>query len=148
LVGIHTTIHDNPQLTTRLSQGGKNTIRVILDTHLRIPLDATVVTDEVSSTIIYSGNAINQQKATHLQNQHNEEVVYIPSASVHMAPKVIGRKKASSCVEGRGVDLIEEATNLQFTNVEQIGQDIKITAKPIRKELDDVYWNSGGTRNH
>ena len=188
LVGIHTTIHDNPQLTTRLPQGGKNPIRVILDTHLRIPLDANVVTDEASSTIIYSGNAINQQKATHLQNQPNVEVVSFPSESVHlkdvltdlgrrnvmtllveggatvhasfvetktfdeivvyMAPKVIGGKEASSFVEGRGVDLVEEATNLQFTNVEQIGQDMKITAKPIRKELEDVYWNSGGTRNH
>src|SRR5699024_12514344 len=69
LVGIHTTIHDNPQLTTRLPQAGKNPIRVILDTHLRIPLDANVVTDEASSTIIYNGNAINQQKSTHLHNQ-------------------------------------------------------------------------------
>src|SRR5699024_9093785 len=75
LVGIHNSIHDNPQLTTRLPQGGKNPIRVILDTHLRIPLDANVVTDKASSTIIYSGNAINQQKATHLQNQPNVEVV-------------------------------------------------------------------------
>src|SRR5699024_7585837 len=146
------------------------------------PLDANVVTDEASSTIIYSGNAINQQKATHLQNQPNVEVVSFPSESVHikdvlmdlgrrnvmtllieggatvhasfvetktfddivvyMAPIVIGRKEVSSLVEARSVDLVEEATNLQFTNVEQIGQDIKITAKPIRNDLDDVYWNS------
>src|SRR5699024_12266304 len=84
LVGIHTTIHDNPQLTTRLPQGGKNPIRVILDTHLRIPLDTNVVTDEASSTIIYSGNAINQQKETHLQNQPNVTVLSCPCESVHL----------------------------------------------------------------
>src|SRR5699024_9272319 len=145
-------------------------------------LDANVVTDEASSTIIYSGNAINQQKATHLQNQPNVEVVSFPSESVHikdvlmdlgrrnvmtllvevgatvhasfvetktfdeivvdMATIVIRGKEASSFVEDRGVDQVEDATNLQYTNEEQIGQDIKITAKPIRKELDDVYWNS------
>src|SRR5699024_844670 len=52
LVGSHTTIHDNPQPSTRLSQGGKIPIRLIIDTHLRIPLDANRVTDEAYSTII------------------------------------------------------------------------------------------------
>src|SRR5699024_12634153 len=92
--GIHTTIHDNPQLTTRLPQGGKNPIRVILDTHLRILLDSNVVTDEASSTIIYSVNAINQKKATHLQNQPNVEVVCFPSVSFHLKDvlTVLGRR--------------------------------------------------------
>src|SRR5699024_9377440 len=102
-LGIHTAIHDNPQLTTRLPQGGKNPIRVILDTHLRIPLDANVVTDEASSTIIYSGNALNQQKATHLQNQPNVEVVSFPSESVHIKDVLmdLGRRNVMTLlVEG------------------------------------------------
>src|SRR5699024_11354683 len=78
------TIHQHPQLTNRLLQGKKNPILVILDPHLRIQLDANVVTDEPSSTIIYSGNAIKQQKPSHLQNQPNVEVVSFPSESVHL----------------------------------------------------------------
>ncbi|MEH7344782.1 RibD family protein [Bacillus sp. JJ1532] len=35
LISINTIIHDNPHLTTRLPQGGKNPIRFVLDKHLR-----------------------------------------------------------------------------------------------------------------
>jgi diaminohydroxyphosphoribosylaminopyrimidine deaminase/5-amino-6-(5-phosphoribosylamino)uracil reductase len=40
LVGVNTLIKDNPTLTTRLASGGKNPVRIILDTHLRTPKDA------------------------------------------------------------------------------------------------------------
>src|SRR5699024_2175387 len=66
------------------------------------------------------------------------ETKTIDEIVVYMAPKVIGGKEASSFVEGRGVDLVEEETNLQFTNVEQIGQDIKITEKKIKK-FDEIF---------
>lgn len=45
LVGVETVIKDNPSLTTRLPSGGKNPIRVILDTSLRIPIHSNVLTD-------------------------------------------------------------------------------------------------------
>ncbi|MGQ0453185.1 RibD family protein [Bacillus sp. SS-TM] len=37
LVGVNTVIADNPHLTTRIPNGGKHPIRVVLDTHLRTP---------------------------------------------------------------------------------------------------------------
>ncbi len=54
LVGVGTVIADNPRLTTRLpGNKGKNPLRIILDTHLRTPLDSLVVSqnDEASTLI-------------------------------------------------------------------------------------------------
>jgi diaminohydroxyphosphoribosylaminopyrimidine deaminase/5-amino-6-(5-phosphoribosylamino)uracil reductase len=59
LVGIDTVIQDNPSLTTRIARGkGKDCVRIILDTHLRIPLDAKVVRQKSNSyTLVYCGKA-------------------------------------------------------------------------------------------
>ncbi|MDC7286147.1 RibD family protein, partial [Bifidobacterium thermophilum] len=45
LVGVNTVIHDDPELTARIPNG-RNPLRVILDSSLRIPLDVKVVNDE------------------------------------------------------------------------------------------------------
>ena len=55
LVGIGTVLADNPSLTTRLVAGG-NPQPVILDTHLRTPPEAGLVTRQDLSTWIVNGN--------------------------------------------------------------------------------------------
>jgi diaminohydroxyphosphoribosylaminopyrimidine deaminase/5-amino-6-(5-phosphoribosylamino)uracil reductase len=62
LVGVNTVLKDNPSLTTRLSAGGKNPIRIILDTHLRTPIDATVITDHQAPTWIITGYEIDPKQ--------------------------------------------------------------------------------------
>lgn len=54
LVGVGTVLADNPSLTTRLPNGGKNPIRIILDRKLRTPLDAKVVNDQEAETWIFT----------------------------------------------------------------------------------------------
>ena len=52
MVGVDTVIADNPRLTCRL-EGGRNPIRIVVDSKLRIPRWANVLNDEFSkSTII------------------------------------------------------------------------------------------------
>lgn len=182
LVGIQTVLKDNPHLTTRLPRGGKNPIRIILDTHLRIPLDANVIKDKTAKTIIITGNELDRQKAGKLQELGTEVVplstgridinelltvlgkrrimsVLVEGGSkVHasfmkagafqqlifyVAPKIIGGIDAIPAIGGEGLDFVREAEKLEFTSVERIGPDIKITAKPIRTDGDkNVYRNS------
>jgi len=52
LVGIGTVLADNPSLTTRHIEGGKNPIRIILDHKLRTPIDANVIVDGKAPTWI------------------------------------------------------------------------------------------------
>ncbi len=51
LVGVGTVLADNPRLTVRLVAGPSPT-RVIVDSTLRIPLDAHVLTDGAASTVV------------------------------------------------------------------------------------------------
>ncbi|TDF99293.1 bifunctional diaminohydroxyphosphoribosylaminopyrimidine deaminase/5-amino-6-(5-phosphoribosylamino)uracil reductase RibD [Paenibacillus piri] len=52
MVGIGTVLSDDPLLTTRLEVTGLNPVRVIVDSGLRLPLAAKVVTDRSSETLV------------------------------------------------------------------------------------------------
>ncbi|WP_462409691.1 bifunctional diaminohydroxyphosphoribosylaminopyrimidine deaminase/5-amino-6-(5-phosphoribosylamino)uracil reductase RibD [Neobacillus sp. Marseille-QA0830] len=62
LVGVNTIIKDNPTLTTRLPSGGKNPVRIILDTYLRTPLKSKMLTDGEAPVWIITGSEV---KADH-----------------------------------------------------------------------------------
>ncbi|HLS08000.1 bifunctional diaminohydroxyphosphoribosylaminopyrimidine deaminase/5-amino-6-(5-phosphoribosylamino)uracil reductase RibD [Lentibacillus sp.] len=178
LVGVNTVINDNPSLTTRLPNGGKNPLRIILDTDLRTPLDANVVTDGEADTWIITGTHISKERTAPFIKNTGVSIIpldsldpgtvlkYLGSKRImslfveggaavngsflesgkinqlvqYMAPKLIGGKDAPSSIAGTGFKTMAETLSLAITNVEMIGEDIKIIAEP-RKDDADVYGN-------
>lgn len=84
LVGVGTILADDPSLTTRLPNGGKNPIRIILDSHLRTPLDARVITDGEASSWIVTGSKPDLNKVEILKNTKGVRVLTLPSPSVEI----------------------------------------------------------------
>lgn len=67
LVGIQTVLQDDPQLTCRLP-GGANPVRVIADSHLRIPLSAQVLQNQhENQTILATTEQSPQEKREALE---------------------------------------------------------------------------------
>lgn len=66
MVGVNTVIADDPSLTARV-EGGKNPVRIVVDSHLRTPLDAHIVTDKEAPTIIAATDAADEDKAKALE---------------------------------------------------------------------------------
>lgn len=73
LVGAGTVLQDDPELTTRLV-AGKNPVRVILDSKLKIPLTAKVLNSE-ARTMIITGQEIDEQKAAQLESLTHVELI-------------------------------------------------------------------------
>ncbi|NGQ97411.1 bifunctional diaminohydroxyphosphoribosylaminopyrimidine deaminase/5-amino-6-(5-phosphoribosylamino)uracil reductase RibD [Brevibacillus sp. SYP-B805] len=74
LVGVNTVIADDPALTARLDGTARQPVRVILDTTLRIPLSAQVVTDGKAPTWIFTTRRAAREKREALQ-QHGVRII-------------------------------------------------------------------------
>lgn len=102
LVGVNTVIKDNPSLTARIEGGGKNPIRVILDTNLRTPFGSRVVNDNEAKTIIVTGceaDSVQVKKFT----ENGVEIITLESPRIQIFDmlKKLGERGISSVyVEG------------------------------------------------
>lgn len=72
--GIGTILADDPQLTTRLPEGGKNPIRVVVDSLARIPLTAKVLNDGQARTIIAVSSRAPDEKFEQIRSRGAEVV--------------------------------------------------------------------------
>jgi diaminohydroxyphosphoribosylaminopyrimidine deaminase / 5-amino-6-(5-phosphoribosylamino)uracil reductase len=173
LVGVNTVIKDNPLLTTRLPLGGKNPIRIVLDTHLRIPIESNILNTEDAETVVFCASEASDEKVQLLADkgvkveqlespdiqikmvlqrlgERNITSLFVEGGSavhfsflkekayqeliMYMAPKLVGGSQAFSSFGGEGFPSIADGEELEFTSIEQIGKDIKLIAKPLRKE--------------
>ena len=104
LVGINTVLKDDPALTARI-QNGRNPIRVIMDSSLKIPLEAQVITDKQAKTIIFTSQRYDKEKRKMLEDLN--VIVAETSGIEHVNPlevvTTLGEQGISSLfIEGGG----------------------------------------------
>ncbi len=77
LVGVGTVISDNPMLNTRLKRKkGKDPLKVIIDPHLRIPIDCNVLKNKPEKAIIVVGKgAVSKEKIDRFKKETGADVI-------------------------------------------------------------------------
>lgn len=108
LVGIETVLKDNPQLTARVeSGGGKDPVRVVVDSTARLPIDARVIeSGSKSHTILAVTDEAPREKCKTLQDK-GVEVMVLPAREgrvdvVALMRKLAEREITAVLVEGGG----------------------------------------------
>ncbi|MBD1373929.1 bifunctional diaminohydroxyphosphoribosylaminopyrimidine deaminase/5-amino-6-(5-phosphoribosylamino)uracil reductase RibD [Hazenella sp. IB182357] len=107
MVGIGTVLKDRPKLTTRLPHGeGKNPIRIVADSLLRIPLDTPLVTTATETpTWVFCSDQADKEKELQLL-KYDVKVVRTGSdehVDLKSAMKYLGEKGVTSVLlEGGG----------------------------------------------
>ena len=165
MVGIGTVLVDDPQLTVRLVKG-RNPLRIILDSRLRIPLNAQVLQRE-GETLITTTDAHDPKKVEAIQQQGKEVLVVqrdpdgradLQSLMKILAERGIssilvegGRKVITSLLKGGLVNrmVVITAPLILGKGIEGIGdleiKDLKRAMKPstykVRRVGEDVIFD-------
>lgn len=105
MVGIGTVLADDPLLNTRANVPAIDPVRIIVDSSLRLPLDARVVTDRSIRTIVLTSSQADSNKQTALTDAGIEVLACGAGAKVdlHEAMKKLGELEIGSILlEGGG----------------------------------------------
>jgi len=106
MVGIKTVLHDDPLLTCRID-GGRDPVRLIVDSALSIPLTAKVLTASSSICIIATTGAADQDKLEKLKMAKNVEVLQYDSDQgvplTTLMKDIAGKGLNSILLEGGGI---------------------------------------------
>jgi diaminohydroxyphosphoribosylaminopyrimidine deaminase/5-amino-6-(5-phosphoribosylamino)uracil reductase len=103
LVGVNTVLHDDPELTTRIPNG-RNPLRIVMDSTLKIPMDANLVTDHQAETWIFTSENCATAKKEALES-HGIKVFIAGKTQVDPKEllKILGENLVSSLIiEGGG----------------------------------------------
>lgn len=106
LVGIGTVLTDDPELTVRFARG-RDPLRIIIDTHLRIPLTARVLAEGAASgTLIVTSKSADRTRAADIKSM-GAEVLRLPRSNdksgidlARMLEELARRDIATLFVEG------------------------------------------------
>lgn len=114
LVGVQTVIADNPKLTCRM-EGGVNPIRIVCDSHLRIPLDCQLLNDGEAQTIVAATSQADPDKIR--QVEQSAKVLVLPEDERHQV-SIPDLMKALGELEIDSV-LLEGGSTLAYSFLEQ-----------------------------
>lgn len=121
LVGIGTVLADDPQLTTRLSgRKGKDPIRIILDSGLRLPLTARILgLDSPSPTWIATTAAAPRDKLLALESR-GAELLVLPEEKGRVALRPLlqelGRRRVQSLLVEGGAEVLGTFLDQRLVN--------------------------------
>ncbi|WP_449244428.1 bifunctional diaminohydroxyphosphoribosylaminopyrimidine deaminase/5-amino-6-(5-phosphoribosylamino)uracil reductase RibD [Desulfobacca acetoxidans] len=110
LVGVGTVMADDPQLTTRLPKGqGKDPIRLVLDSRLRLPLNAKVLTQiSAAPTWMVCTPSAPSEKITAIQ-ELGAEVIITPAienrVELRTLLKILGERRIQSLLVEGGAEV-------------------------------------------
>lgn len=102
LVGINTILADDAQLTNRNGRTEHQPIRIVLDTHLKMPLDRKVIQDGHSPTWILTGSEVSDSQMAQFVQPH-VEIIKLNKKSIEIDEVLylLGKKNITSLyVEG------------------------------------------------
>ena len=104
MVGVNTVLMDDPQLTTRID-GGKNPVRIVVDSMARTPIDAKVICDDRAETIIAVTTSAPAGKLSALRNSGAEIIIAGQGPQVDLEilmRELAAREITSVLLEGGG----------------------------------------------
>jgi riboflavin-specific deaminase-like protein len=102
MVGIGTVLADDPQLTVRLVKG-RDPLRVVIDSNLRIPLGSRVLTDGAAAhTLVASSGNVDPDRMSEIQRL-GAEILRLPSGP-----------------QGSGIDIVRLLEELGHRGVESV----------------------------
>lgn len=162
LAGVGNVLLDDPELTARLVRG-RNPTRVVLDSKLRIPLDARVLTKQKTArTLVATTPSADKVKAKALQQMGIEVLTVPPDArgrvDIRELLKTLAQRQISSVlVEGGGeviTSFLREGLAdrlVVFVAPKILGRGIEAVGELNIKEMDDALklsiekvYRSGG----
>lgn len=115
MVGINTVIKDNPQLTCRI-ENGKNPIRIIVDSKLRIPIDSKVLENQdIAKTIISTTDQGDIRKKKEIEEK-GVKVLVVKSLEGRVDLQDLMSKLAEEKIDSI---LLEGGATLNFSALEQ-----------------------------
>jgi diaminohydroxyphosphoribosylaminopyrimidine deaminase/5-amino-6-(5-phosphoribosylamino)uracil reductase len=149
LVGVGTVMADNPELTVRLARG-RNPVRIIVDSHLRIPLHASVLKHQKTArTIIAATPDADPEKRTRLLDMGIDVMLTAEDSRHRIDMKSLlselGKKEISSVLVEGGAAVITTILREQLADRAVVIIAPKIVGKGIEavgdleiKRIDDA----------
>lgn len=109
MVGIGTVLRDNPQLTTRLPEGGRDPERIVVDSRLRIPEESSILRlNSDAKTVVATTGQAPLDKIERLRAL-GVEVLVLPAISgrvdLHALLAVLGKRGLQSMLLEGGAEL-------------------------------------------